>query len=109
MGYATARQMSRARLSPGAPAALQAGCLCFHTDNMHGRGCSPRTGEPRRFIVETTCPVHGFYAWPIFGEISMRLVILESPFAGEVETNKVYAQAAVRDCLGRGESPIASH
>lgn len=39
----------------------------------------------------------------------MRLVILESPFAGEVEQNVEYARRAVRDSLSRGEAPIASH
>lgn len=39
----------------------------------------------------------------------MRLVVIESPYAGDVEGNVAYARAAVRDCLQRGESPIASH
>lgn len=39
----------------------------------------------------------------------MRLVILESPFAGDVEKNLAYARAAMRDCLLRGEAPFASH
>lgn len=39
----------------------------------------------------------------------MRLVVLESPFAGDVEANVAYARACVLDCLRRGESPIASH
>lgn len=39
----------------------------------------------------------------------MRLVIIESPYAGDVATNVAYARACVRDCLLRGESPIASH
>ena len=39
----------------------------------------------------------------------MRLVILESPYAGDVETNIRYARACVKDCLLRGESPVASH
>jgi hypothetical protein len=39
----------------------------------------------------------------------MRLVILESPYAGEVEANLEYARAALRDSLERGEAPIASH
>lgn len=38
-----------------------------------------------------------------------RLVILESPFAGDIELNVRYARAALRDCLLRGESPLASH
>lgn len=39
----------------------------------------------------------------------MRLVVLESPYAGDVDRNLRYARAAIRDCLLRGESPIASH
>lgn len=39
----------------------------------------------------------------------MRLVIIESPYAGDVDANVDYARAAVRDSLGRGEAPIASH
>ncbi len=39
----------------------------------------------------------------------MKLVILESPFAGDVESNIKYARECVRDSLLRGEAPIASH
>lgn len=39
----------------------------------------------------------------------MRRVILESPYAGDVEANVAYARACLRDCLERGEAPIASH
>lgn len=39
----------------------------------------------------------------------MRRVVLESPYAGDVEENVKYARACVRDCLLRGEAPIASH
>lgn len=39
----------------------------------------------------------------------MHLVILESPFAGNVEANIAYARACLRDSLARGEAPIASH
>lgn len=39
----------------------------------------------------------------------MRLVILESPYAGDIETNTRYARAAMRDCLERNEAPFASH
>ena len=39
----------------------------------------------------------------------MRLVIIESPFAGDVEANTLYARQCVRDSLLRGEAPIASH
>lgn len=39
----------------------------------------------------------------------MRRVILESPYAGDIERNVSYARAAIRDALQRGEAPIASH
>jgi hypothetical protein len=39
----------------------------------------------------------------------MRLVIVESPYAGDIERNVEYARACVRDSLARGEAPIASH
>lgn len=38
-----------------------------------------------------------------------RRVILESPYAGNVELNERYARACLRDSLRRGEAPIASH
>lgn len=39
----------------------------------------------------------------------MRLVIIESPFSGDRQRNEAYLKACIRDCLERGESPIASH
>jgi hypothetical protein len=39
----------------------------------------------------------------------VRLVILESPFAGDIPRNKAYARVCLRDSLLRSESPIASH
>ena len=39
----------------------------------------------------------------------MRKVIIESPFAGDVEANIEYARRCVRDSVLRGEAPIASH
>lgn len=36
-------------------------------------------------------------------------VIIESPYAGDVERNLRYARMAVKDCLRRGEVPYASH
>ena len=38
-----------------------------------------------------------------------RLVLLESPYKGDVEVNVTYARACLRDSLRRGEAPIASH
>lgn len=39
----------------------------------------------------------------------MRLVILESPYAGDIDRNVEYARRCLRDSLMRGEAPIASH
>ena len=39
----------------------------------------------------------------------MILVIIESPYAGDVETNIKFARACMRDSLNRGEAPFASH
>lgn len=39
----------------------------------------------------------------------MRLVIVESPYAGDVKTNVRYARRCMADCLARNEAPYASH
>jgi hypothetical protein len=39
--------------------------------------------------------------WPV--------VIVESPFSGDMEANRKYAIRACADCLNRGEVPYASH
>jgi hypothetical protein len=39
----------------------------------------------------------------------MRKVIIESPFAGDVETHIKYARRAMHDSLLRNEAPLASH
>lgn len=36
-----------------------------------------------------------------------RLVVIESPYAGDI--NLAYLRACMRDCLKRGEAPYASH
>lgn len=39
----------------------------------------------------------------------MKRVVIESPYAGDIDRNIEYARLCVRDSLCRGESPIASH
>ena len=39
----------------------------------------------------------------------MTKVIIESPFSGDIELNKAYASACMKDCFYRGEIPFASH
>lgn len=37
------------------------------------------------------------------------LVVVESPYAGDIALNVAYARACMADCLARGEAPYASH
>ena len=39
----------------------------------------------------------------------MKKVVIESPYAGDVERNLKYVRACMLDCLHRGEAPFASH
>ena len=41
--------------------------------------------------------------------MSERLVIIESPFAGNKNRNLNYVRKCMRDCFIRGEYPFASH
>ncbi|MEK7653487.1 MAG: hypothetical protein AAB358_03340 [Patescibacteria group bacterium] len=41
--------------------------------------------------------------------MNKKLVIIESPFAGDQRRNICYARACLRDSLFRGEFPFASH
>lgn len=41
--------------------------------------------------------------------IAKRLVVVESPLAGDVLGNVAYARSCILDCLMRGESPYCSH
>ena len=54
---------------------------------------------------DTDIPVR----WLSALDTPLRRVILESPYAGDIERNVAYARAAMRDSLLRGEAPIASH
>lgn len=39
----------------------------------------------------------------------MKRVVIESPYAGDIELNLRYLRACMADCLLRGEAPFASH
>ena len=39
----------------------------------------------------------------------MELVLLESPYAGDIERNIAYARMCMKDSFKRGEAPFASH
>lgn len=70
-----------------------------------------RIVDPKTYAVhQLTCGLD-FQPEKASGPIQTKrpLVIIESPFAGDVETHIAYAKRAVRDCLLRGEAPIASH
>lgn len=40
---------------------------------------------------------------------SKPVVVVESPYQGDIERNVAYARAALRDAILRGECPLASH
>jgi len=42
-------------------------------------------------------------------KMKMKLVDIESPFAGDIEKHVTYCRACMRDSLMRGEYPLASH
>ena len=39
----------------------------------------------------------------------MNLVVVESPYQGDMARNARYARSCMRDCFRRGEAPFASH
>ena len=39
----------------------------------------------------------------------MKRVVIESPYAGDIEKNLRYLRACMHDCFKRGEAPFASH
>lgn len=39
----------------------------------------------------------------------MKRVIIESPYAGDIERNRQYLTRCIRDSIDRGEAPFASH
>ena len=39
----------------------------------------------------------------------MKLVVIESPYSGDIEGNTAYARACMADSIKRGEAPLASH
>lgn len=41
--------------------------------------------------------------------LSKSIVVIESPFAGDVEANIEYGRLCLLDSLERGEAPVASH
>lgn len=41
--------------------------------------------------------------------LTKRLVVIESPYAGEVVENLAYLNRCIRECALRGDSPYASH
>ena len=40
---------------------------------------------------------------------ALRRVVIESPYAGDIEANTFYARSCLYDSLLRGEAPLASH
>lgn len=77
-----------------------------YCDQMEQRivKCQPCKGEGK---IDRGPFSEAYYASVRWADI--RLVILESPFAGDVQRNTAYAQRALLDSLKRNEAPIAPH
>lgn len=73
-----------------------------YNDNVPATRVAIRAGE--LFVGDMPAPV------PV-AQLPARktLVIIESPYSGDVERNTEYARACLLDSLRRGEAPIASH
>lgn len=85
------------------------------TSLMEGDEYRVASADPRYVIVEGDTgrwsadrfqPVE---APPAPMPSAFTLVVVESPYAGDVATNLRYLRAAMADCLARGEAPFASH
>lgn len=70
---------------------------------------TPRPGETAEQTAARTAPRNQIAERHTIPPYKMRRVIVESPFAGDIEANLIYVRACMRDCLMRGEAPFASH
>lgn len=78
--------------------------------DYHNAPHSKTLGRPRPAPPTTACTECGEdKRWHPAGEDGVRRVIIESPYAGDVERNLRYLRACMADCLARGEAPFASH
>lgn len=77
--------------------------------DVSGLVVSRPVGDPRGAVsVHLPGQVHVVPA-PTVVPTHRPRVIVESPYAGDVERNRAYLAAALRDCFQRGEAPFASH
>jgi hypothetical protein len=60
-------------------------------------------------LLKTLVLLHSKKALSSQIDTTMKRVILESPYAGDIEKNIEYGRACLRDSIMRGEAPIASH
>lgn len=74
-----------------------------------GRGAEARRLELCRNNIEARMRMFEVESAQWSQTARMKRVVIESPYAGEIDSNVEYARACVRDSLSRGESPIASH
>lgn len=77
---------------------------------VEGRPSAPVTRVTIRagelYIGDIPAPL----LWPVVPQPARKpLVIIESPYSGDVERNEEYGRACLEDSLRRGEAPIASH
>ncbi|WP_266076794.1 DUF7768 domain-containing protein [Brucella intermedia] len=81
-------------------------------------GCAPKPYNDNEPVTRVTIRAGQLYIGdvpvpfpvPVAKQLARKpLVIIESPFSGDVVRNTEYARACLLDSLRRGEAPIASH
>lgn len=99
------------------PRTLRIGDTVIVVDRVRGVRLEKRRGESYTlvFVEDVSAPfsLHGDHVADVREAVEgwrrNDLVILESPYAGNIETNLAYARAAMRDSLLKAEYPLASH
>lgn len=96
-GTRMTRTLATSAVHPGRPGIHAAESEPCHAgaspDDAMTAHAAPTAPPPRRSAEGGTGP----------------LVVVESPYAGDVDRNLAYLRAALADCFARGEAPFASH
>jgi hypothetical protein len=89
-----------------------ADCACIQCRDWDIEIVDPDTTDPKlrnaidRLVQKSKDKIERQFEW---NEQRRRLVLVESPYAGDVERNLRYLRACLHDCFLRREYPFASH
>lgn len=96
-------------MSTGDPPCPHCGNYTFASDSNPTGRCTCQDSKVREAMAYYGSPPRLWGRPDGLPTIAPPLVIIESPFAGDIKGNIEYAQRAMRDSLQRGEAPFASH